>query len=195
MTKNLYMKKIGEKAKIASLNLSNLSIDKKNSVLKQFSFYLKTNEQLILNANKKDISNAKSKKIKDSMIDRLKLNTKKILQIRNAIKKIIKFKDPVGKTLSSWKRPNGLIIKRVSIPIGIIGVIYESRPNVTSDVSSLCFKSGNVVILRGGSEAFHSNKFWLNFLKELLKRKNVMKIAFNLLKVKIEVTSIIFYLE
>jgi len=171
MTKNFYMKKIGEKAKIASLNLSNLNIDKKNSVLKQFSFYLKTNEQLILNANKKDISNAKSKKIKDSMIDRLKLNTKKISQIRNSIKKIIKFKDPVGKTLSSWKRPNGLIIKKVSIPIGIIGVIYESRPNVTSDVSSLCFKSGNVVILRGGSEAFHSNKILAKLFRKALKKK------------------------
>jgi len=171
MTENLYMKKIGEKAKIASLNLSNLSIDKKNSVLKQFSFYLKMNEQLILNANKKDISNAKSKKIKDSMIDRLKLNAKKILQIRNSIEKIVKFKDPVGKTLSSWKRPNGLIIKRVSIPIGIIGVIYESRPNVTSDVSSLCFKSGNVVILRGGSEAFHSNKILAKLFKKALKKK------------------------
>jgi len=160
MTKNLYMEKIGKKAKIASLNLSNLSINKRNSVLKQFSHYLKINEQLILNANKKDISNAKSKKIKDSMIERLKLNGEKITQIRIAIKKIIKFKDPVGKTLSSWKRPNGLIIKRVSIPIGIIGIIYESRPNVTSDVSSLCFKSGNVVILRGGSEAFYSNKIF-----------------------------------
>ena len=117
MNKNLYMKKIGEKAKTASLNLSNLSINKKNSVLKQFSQYLKTKSQSILNSNKKDISNAKSKKIKDSMIDRLKLNNKKILQIRNAIKEIIKFKDPLGKTLSSWKRPNGLIIKRVSIPI------------------------------------------------------------------------------
>ena len=88
MTKNLYMEKIGKKAKIASLNLSNLSVDKRNSVLKQFSLYLKTNEKLILNENKKDISNAKSKKIKDSMIDRLKLNSKKIVQIRNAIKKI-----------------------------------------------------------------------------------------------------------
>ena len=171
MTKNLYMKKIGEKAKIASLNLSNLSINKRNSVLKQFSHYLKTNEQLILNANKKDISNAKSKKIKDSMIDRLKLNSKKIIQIRSAIKKIIKFRDPVGKILSSWKRPNGLIIKRVSIPIGIIGVIYESRPNVTSDVSTLCFKSGNVVILRGGSEAFHSNKILAKLFKKALKKK------------------------
>jgi len=171
MTKNLYMKKIGEKAKIASLNLSNISISKKNSVLKQFSHYLKSNEQLILNANKKDISNAKSKKIKDSMIDRLKLNSKNITQIRSAIKKIIKFRDPVGKTLSRWKRPNGLIIKRVSIPIGIIGIIYESRPNVTSDVSALCFKSGNVVILRGGSEAFHSNKILAKLFKRALKKK------------------------
>jgi len=171
MTKNLYMEKIGEKAKIASLNLSNLSIDKRNSVLKQFSHYLKTNEQLILNANKKDISNAKSKKIKDSMIDRLKLNSKKISQIRNSIEKIVKFKDPVGKTLSSWKRPNGLIIKRMSIPIGVIGIIYESRPNVTSDVSALCFKSGNAVILRGGSEAFHSNKILSKIFKRALKKK------------------------
>jgi len=171
MAKNLYMENIGTKAKIASLNLSNLSINKKNSVLKQFSRYLKTNEKLILNANKKDITIAKSKKIKDNMIDRLKLDSKKIAQIINAIKKIIKFKDPVGKTLSSWKRPNGLIIKRVSIPIGIIGIIYESRPNVTTDVSALCFKSGNVVILRGGSEAFHSNKILAKLFKKALKNK------------------------
>jgi len=171
MTENLYMKKIGEKAKSASLNLSNISINKKNSVLKQFSHYIKTNEQLILNENKKDINNAKSKKIKSSMIDRLELNSTKITQIRSAIKKITKFKDPVGKTLSSWKRPNGLIIKKVSIPIGIIGIIYESRPNVTSDVSALCFKSGNVVILRGGSEAFHSNKILAKLFKRALKKK------------------------
>ncbi len=148
MSKNFYMEKIGKKSKLASLNLSNLNINKKNSVLKKFSQYLKINERLILSANKKDISNAQTKKIADSMIDRLKLNSKKIAQIRNSIDKIIKFKDPIGKTLSIWKRPNGLIIKKVSIPIGVIGVIYESRPNVTSDVSALCFKSGNVVILR-----------------------------------------------
>jgi len=171
MTENLYMKKIGEKAKKASFNLSNLNINKKNSVLKQFCHYLKTNEKLILNENKKDILNAKSKKIKDSMIDRLKLNSKKITEIRSAIKKIIKFKEPVGKTLSLWKRPNGLIIKKVSIPIGTIGIIYESRPNVTSDVSALCFKSGNVVILRGGSEAFNSNKILAKLFKRALKNK------------------------
>ena len=171
MSKNLYMKKIGERAKNASLHLSNIDINKRNAVLKQFSRYLKTNSQSILNSNKKDISNAKSKKIKESMIDRLKLNNKKILQIRNAIKEIIKFKDPLGKTLSSWKRPNGLIIKRVSIPIGVIGVIYESRPNVTSDVSALCFKTGNVVILRGGSEAFHSNNILARLFRKALKKK------------------------
>jgi len=171
ISKNPYMDKIGEKAKIASLHLSNLSVNKKNSVLKLFSKYLKTNSRSILNSNKKDVSNAKFKKIKYSLIDRLRLDNKKITQIRNSIEEIIKFKDPLGKTLSSWKRPNGLIIKRVSIPIGIIGVIYESRPNVTSDVSALCFKTGNVVILRGGSEAFYSNKILAKLFKKALRKK------------------------
>jgi len=165
------MEKIGEKAKIASLELANFDIKKRNSVLKQFNLYLKINSQLILNANKKDINNATSKKIKKNMIERLRLNRKKIEQIRNSIKEIIKFKDPLKKTLSSWKRPNGLIIKRVSIPIGVIGVIYESRPNVTSDVSALCFKTGNVVILRGGSEALYSNEILVRLFKKALKKK------------------------
>ena len=171
MTKNLYMDKIGKKAKIASLNLSNINVDKRNSVLKHYCQYLKTNLRSILNSNKKDVSIAKSKKIKNSLIERLKLDSKKIERIRNSIKEIIKFKDPLGKTLSSWKRPNGLVIKRVTIPIGTIGIIYESRPNVTSDVSALCFKSGNVVILRGGSEAFHSNKILAKLFKKALKKK------------------------
>ena len=171
MFKNLYMQKMGIKAKIASSHLLAISNEKRNSVLKEFNKYLKTNLQLILNSNKKDVFNAKSKKIKDSMIDRLKLNNKKIKQIRNSIEEIIKFKDPLGKILSSWKRPNGLIIKRVSIPIGVIGVIYESRPNVTSDVSALCFKTGNTVILRGGAEAFHSNKILAKLFKRALKKK------------------------
>ena len=171
MLKNSYMEKIGKKAKFASLNLSNITINKKNSVLKQFNQYLKINERSILNANKKDILNAKSKKITNSMIDRLKLNSEKISQIRNSIDKIVRFKNPIDKTLSSWKRPNGLIIKRVSMPIGVIGIIYESRPNVTSDVSALCFKSSNVVILRGGSEAFHSNKILAKLFRKALKKK------------------------
>tara|TARA_Y100000590_G_scaffold411393_1_gene505387 strand:+ start:684 stop:1946 length:1263 start_codon:yes stop_codon:yes gene_type:complete len=171
MSKNVYMNKIGKKAKFASQHLSNINIDKRNSVLKQFSQYLKIYSKQILNSNKRDISNAKLKKIKDGMVDRLILNSKKIEQIRKSIQEIIKFKNPLEKTLSSWKRPNGLIIKRVSIPIGVIGVIYESRPNVTSDVSALCFKTGNVVILRGGSEAFHSNKIIVKLFRKALKNK------------------------
>jgi len=171
MNKNLYMNRVGKKAKIAALKLSNIDIDKRNSVLKQYSKYLKTNYKSILKSNEKDVSDARLKKIDVGMIDRLKLNIKKINQIRKSIKEIIKFKDPLRKILSSWKRPNGLVIKKVSIPIGVIGVIYESRPNVTSDVSALCFKTGNVVILRGGSEAFHSNKILTQLFKKALKKK------------------------
>ena len=171
MNKNLYMEKIGERAKIASLNLSNTDINKRNLVLKEFNKYLKKNSKLILNSNKKDLLNAKLNKKKSSIIDRLKLDNKKIEGIQSSIKEIIKFKDPLGKTLSSWKRPNGLIVKRVSIPIGVIGVIYESRPNVTSDVSALCFKTGNVVILRGGSEAFHTNTILTKLFRKALKKK------------------------
>ena len=173
MKKNLYMQKIGKKAITASLHLSNTDINKKNSALKQFSKYLKKYSRLILNANKKDISIAKSKGMKTNIIERLELNDKKIKQIQNSINQIVKFKDPLGKTLSQWKRPNNLTIKKISIPIGIIGVIYESRPNVTSDVSSLCFKTGNTVILRGGSEALHSNKILAKLFRKALKDKNI----------------------
>ncbi len=169
------MEKVGKRAKIASFSLNNINIKKRNSVLKQYNNYLKINTKLILNLNKKDIVNARSKKIKSSMIDRLKLDYKKIQQIRNSIKQIIKFKNPLERTISSWKRPNGLIIKKISIPIGVIGVIYESRPNVTSDVSALCFKSGNAVILRGGSEAFYSNKILAELFKKALKNKKCDK--------------------
>ena len=171
MKKNIYMKKIGQKAKNASLYLPNTNIIKRNEVLKEFGKYLKQSSKVILNANKKDVYQAKLKKIKKSMIERLELNNRKIEQMHNSIKKIINFKDPLKKNLSSWKRPNGLTIKKVSIPIGIIGVIYESRPNVTSDVAALCLKTGNVVILRGGSEAFHSNKILVKLFKKALKKK------------------------
>ena len=163
------MKKIGIKAKIASNYLSTLNEKKRNAVLKQFCLYLKVNKTQILKANKKDLKSVK--KNKNSMIDRLILDEKKINGIIKSVEQIIKFKDPLGKVLESWKRPNGLDIKKISIPIGVIAVIYESRPNVTSDVSSLCFKSGNAVILRGGSEAFYSNQILANLFRKALKEK------------------------
>ena len=170
MSNNFYMEKIGKNAKFASKSLSNLSINKKNAVLLQFYKYLKIYSKDILKANKRDVLYAKKNKSK--MIDRLALDNKKIKKIANSVKEIIKFPDPLSKTLESWKRPNGLIIKKISIPIGVIGIIYESRPNVTSDVSALCFKSGNAVVLRGGTEAFHSNKIISDlFRKALIKKK------------------------
>ena len=161
------MNKIGEKAKNASYDLSNINIKKRNAVLKQFNIFLKKNSSKILKANQKDILKSK----KTNMKSRLELNDKKINGIIKSINEIIKFNDPLGKILSSWRRPNGLIIKRKSIPIGVIGVIYESRPNVTSDVSALCFKSGNAVILRGGSEAFYSNKLLSQLFRKALRKK------------------------
>tara|TARA_B100000700_G_scaffold122610_1_gene137371 strand:+ start:2879 stop:4123 length:1245 start_codon:yes stop_codon:yes gene_type:complete len=165
------MEQIGAKAKKASINLNNISHNKKKNVLKLFSKYLNTYSKSILKANRMDILKARSKKIKGSFIERLRLDNKKIQQIRNSVNEIIKFKNPLEKTLSSWRRPNGIIIKRVSIPIGVIGVVYESRPNVTSDVSALCFKTGNTVILRGGSEALNTNKVLSKLFRKALKKK------------------------
>ena len=168
MSKNLYMEKVGKKAKIASKNLLHLNSKKKDDVLKQFCIYLKRYKNLILKENQKDILKVK----KNTKIERLRLTSNKINQIIKSVEKIIKLRNPIGKNLSSWKRPNGLIIKKVSIPIGVIGVIYESRPNVTSDVATLCFKSGNSVILRGGSEAFFSNKILSDLFRRALKKKS-----------------------
>ena len=152
--KNLLIN-IGKKSKKAFSNQINSK--KKDKILKDYYRLIEKNKKLILNENKKDIKKALKKKVKDNLIKRLILDGKKISNIVNSIKKIIKLKDPTNIVLEKWKRPNGLNISKVSIPIGVIGIIYESRPNVTSDVASLCFKSGNPVILKGGSEAFYSN--------------------------------------
>jgi len=146
---------------------------KKNKVLSDYFKLVKKNEHLILKENKKDINQAIKIKLKDNLINRLILNEKKILGIINSIKEIIKLKDPTNNIIEKWKRPNGLEFSKISIPIGVIGIIYESRPNVTSDVASLCFKSGNPVILKGGSEAFYSNKILSNLFRKALKNNNV----------------------
>ena len=162
---------LGVKSKIAFTQQINTY--KKNKVLKDYCNLIEKNKILIIKENKKDINNAIKIKLKDNLIKRLILDKKKIFSIINSIKKIIKLKDPTDRILEKWKRPNGLKFAKVSIPIGIIGVIYESRPNVTSDVASLCFKSGNVVILKGGSEAFYSNKILSNLFREALKLNKV----------------------
>ena len=160
------MNLIGQKAKNAVIN--KIDSKTKNKVLQKYISLIEKNKNSIIRANKKDIKFAIKKKLKNNLIDRLRLNYTKLNSVKNAINNIINLKDPIDNILEKWKRPNGLIIKRVSIPIGIIGVIYESRPNVTSDVSSLCFKSGNAVILRGGSEALNTNKILATLFRKAL---------------------------
>ena len=169
MKKNLI--NIGIKAKKAS----KIKIDNKNKnkVLKKFLNLIKKNKIKILKENSKDIKFAIKNNLPENLVDRLTLNQKKLEEMQVSIQKIIKLGDPINKVIERWERPNGLIIKRVSTPIGVIGIIYESRPNVTSDVSSLCFKSGNVIILRGGSEAYNSNMIIARLFRDALKINNV----------------------
>ncbi len=162
---------IGKKSKKALS--THINSTKKNKVLRDYVQLIEKNKNLILKENLKDIKNANQKKIRENLIKRLYLNEYKILEITNSIKKIIKLKDPTNNVLEHWKRPSGLNISKVSIPIGVIGIIYESRPNVTSDVASLCFKSGNSVILRGGSEAFYSNRILSKLFRKSLKKNKV----------------------
>ena len=165
------MLSIGKKARNASKNKINSKL--KNKVLDKYIFLRKKNRRLIIKQNNKDIKDALKKDLRNNLIDRLIIDNKKLNSICTAIKNVRKLKDPINVTLKKWKRPNNLLIKRVSIPIGIIGIIFESRPNVVSDISSLCFKSGNVVILRGGSEALNSNKILVSLFRKALKENKI----------------------
>ena len=131
-------------------------------MLLNYNQLLLKNKKQILQENIKDVKNVK----REYLVDRLILNDGRIDGIRNSINEIFKFQSPLNKVLETWNRPSGLRIKRVTTPMGVIGVVYESRPNVTADVSALCLKSGNCGILRGGSEAYNSNKILANLFRE-----------------------------
>ena len=168
---NKFMNSIGIKSRKASERKVNT--DNKNKVLNTYVLLLDKEKKSILRQNKKDVKFAEKKGLKENLINRLLINEVKLKNIKDSIKKISKLKDPVNVTLEKWNRPNGLNIKRVSIPIGVIGVIYESRPNVTSDVAGLCFKSGNAVILKGGSEAINTNRILAKLFRQALKKNKV----------------------
>ena len=163
------LKQLGINAKKALTTLSNLDGKKINKVLLSYNKLLLSNKKQILQENLKDIKNIKRK----HLIDRLVLDSKKIEAIRSSVNEVFKFKNPLNKVLEKWQRPSGLKIKKITTSIGVIGVIYESRPNVTADVSSLCLKSGNCAILRGGSEAYNSNKILANLFRDSLKKNNI----------------------
>ena len=162
---------IGVNAKKALLVFNKISSAQINKVLSNYSQLILKNKKQIIQKNSIDVKNMHRK----HLVDRLVLNEKRIDALRYSINEIIKFPNPINKTLEKWKRPNGLEIKKVSTSIGVIGVIYESRPNVTSDVSALCFKSGNCAILRGGSEAFNSNKILTDLFRTSLNNNKIDK--------------------
>ena len=164
-----YLKKIGENARKAFEDLKSVKHDKIKKLLISYNKEILNNKNKIIKENQKDLKNAKRK----NLIDRLVLNDNRIEGIRNSINEIANFKNPIGRTLESWTRPNKLRIKKVSTPIGVIGVIYESRPNVTADVAALSLKSGNCSILRGGSEAINSNKILANIFRDTLRKASI----------------------
>ena len=148
---------ICKKAKAASVKLAKLSTDEKNTALCRMANALEANMGKILAANQADVEAAKAKGLKTSLLDRLALDNRKVQNMAKCLREVSSLADPIGTIISSWTRPNGLIISQIRVPMGVVGIIYESRPDVTSDAAGICIKSGNAVILRGGSDALNSN--------------------------------------
>jgi glutamate-5-semialdehyde dehydrogenase len=148
---------MGRQARAAAHKLSQLSSDEKNTILREMAAAIRRRTPELLAANVLDLAAAEAKGISGAMLDRLKLDEKRIEAMAAGIEQVATLPDPVGQVLDAWDRPNGIKISQVRVPIGTIGIIYESRPNVTADAAVLCFKTGNATILRGGSEAIHSN--------------------------------------
>jgi glutamate-5-semialdehyde dehydrogenase len=167
------LNQIGMRAKEASRKLMSTSTADKNNGLKKTADYLIKNSDKILAANKIDVENAKKKGVTAAMVDRLSLDEKRIAGMADALLQVAALADPVGEVISMWKRPNGLIIGQKRVPIGVIGMIYEARPNVTTDATALCLKSGNAVILRGGSEAINSNKAIVEVMNKALNDSGI----------------------
>lgn len=160
-------------AKVASRTLNLLDTAKKNACLLKVSKALDENQELILKANARDIANAKKNGMPEAMIDRLSLTKERIQGMMEGVVQVVSLTDPVGEVITRFDRPNGLHIEQVRVPFGVIGIIYESRPNVTVDAFSLCFKTGNAVVLRGGSDAIHTNQALVTVIRKALKSMEV----------------------
>ena len=163
------LKELGKRAKKAESYLMTARTAEKNAALQKIAKALTENAGAIIAANEIDVKNAKESGMKPSLIDRLSLDEKRIFSMAAGVREVAALDDPVGKTISGSLRPNGLSIEKVSVPLGVIAVIFEARPNVTADAAALCLKSGNSVILRGGKEAFHSNKAIADVMRNAVK--------------------------
>ncbi|MFY1067326.1 glutamate-5-semialdehyde dehydrogenase [Enterococcus sp. AD013-P3] len=159
---------LGQQAQTAARQLALADTQKKNHLLLQMAAALEAATATILAANQKDLAKAQDNGISETMQDRLRLTGPRISEMANGIREVVQLPDPIGEVEKMWKNTDGLMIGRQKVPLGVIGIIYESRPNVTTDAASLCFKTGNAVILRGGKEAFHSNKILVEVLQKAL---------------------------
>ncbi|MCR5411332.1 MAG: glutamate-5-semialdehyde dehydrogenase [Lachnospiraceae bacterium] len=168
-----YLESLGIRSKRASEVLAHLDPASKNLGLRAAAEALKNNSKDIIEANNIDVNNAMAKGVSEALVDRLMLNKERIDQMAEGMIQVAELKDPVGEVLDIMVRPNGLHIEKVAVPMGVIGIIYESRPNVTADAFSLCFKSGNSTILRGGSDAINSNRAIVNHIREALKTEKI----------------------
>jgi len=184
MTLRQQVVNIAKNAASAARILAGLTTCEKNKILEEMAESLNKNKGAILKANKKDIALAMKVKLSGALIDRLALNEKRILDMSNCLLSVAKLNDAVGSEIKSWDVPSGLKIHKVRVPIGVIAIIYESRPNVTSDCIGLCFKSGNSVILRGGSEALNSNLAIFKTIERVIKKNGLPKGTVNFIATK-----------
>jgi len=163
-----YVLELGKKAKKVAPVLAGLSSKKKNEILLEIAENLENEEEKIMTANSADLEAAKKNGMKESLLDRLVLTKARIHDMAHSLRELVKLEDPIGEVERMWRRPNGLQIGQVRAPLGVVGIIYESRPNVTVDAAALALKTGNAIILRGGSEALHSNTALVELMRKAL---------------------------
>ena len=178
---NEMLNRLGMNAKAAETEMRNLSTNKKNEVLLAVADKLVKDAQTLISANRLDVETGKRNHMPEGLIDRLLLTESRIEGMAEGLRQVAALDDPVGEVTGMKKRPNGLLIGQKRVPLGVIGIIYEARPNVTADAFALCFKTGNVVILKGGSDAIHSNEAIVNCIRETLNEQGVTEDAIQLI--------------
>ncbi|MCQ5365694.1 glutamate-5-semialdehyde dehydrogenase [Anoxybacillus salavatliensis] len=171
-----------KKLKQAASQLAILSTEEKNNALAMIAEALIAQTGYILQENEKDMAIGKENGLSPSLLDRLQLTEERIQQIADGVRQVVDLPDPVGETIEQWTRPNGLILKQIRVPLGVVGMVYEARPNVTVDAASLCLKTGNAVLLRGSSSAIHSNKALISVMQQALKQSKIPTDAIQLLE-------------
>ncbi len=170
---SIFIQEMGRKAKAAALKLATIPTEIKNRALQSMAQAIEKQTQPLIEENKKDLFQAETDGLSSAMLDRLRLDEKRIRAMAKGIRDVSTLPDPIGEILKDWTRPNGLRIQKVRVPLGVIGIIYESRPNVTADSASLCLKAGNPCILRGGSESIHSNLFIAKIMSQVGKMEGL----------------------